>query len=246
MSRKRAEILIGKALRDAATMTLDRYLMFGDAVVPQVAGMALARQLARVWQFSIRAESKRVAREIGQLEGKADDDLWQMFLEEYARIYGAQAVADILETTRMQIVEAVQKGLEAGKGVDQIAKEVREAIPAMTRLRSAIIARTETHSAAQYASIQTAKQSKWPMVKTWNSVSDHRTRDFGEGDGVVDQGNHRSMNGVSVAMDDPFQVPNKWGGFDAMQFPGDPAGPAYQCVNCRCSLSYRRAARIVA
>lgn len=246
MGRKRAEILIGKALREAATMTLDRYLMFGDAVVPEVAGMAVARQLARVWRFSIRDESKRVMREIGQLEGKADDDLWRMFLEEYARIYGAQAVADILATTRKQIVEAVQKGLSEGKGVDQIAKEIREAIPAMTRLRSAIIARTETHGAAQYASIKTAKQSRFPLVKMWNSVSDHRTRDFGEGDGVVDQANHRSMNGVSTAMDEPFMVPNKWGGFDPMQFPGDPAGPAYQCVNCRCSLSYKRAVRIVA
>jgi Phage Mu protein F like protein len=243
VGRKRAEILIGKALRDAATMTLDRYLFTGLAVVPDVAGMALARVLARFWRLSIRDESLKVQRQVGEV--KAEGNIWEQFLAEYVRQYGAQAVRDILETTRRQIVAAVDRGLQDGKGIDQIAKEVREAIPAMTRGRAAIIARTETHSAAQYASIETAKKYPFKVNKVWNSVSDPRTRDFGEGDGVADQANHRAMNGVMVAIDEPFMVPNKWGGRDAMQYPGDQSAPAYQCVNCRCNLSYKRAARVI-
>lgn len=246
MARTRAEIVIGKALRDASMMALDRMLLVGDARVPEIAGMQLARVLTRYWARSIRGEGRKVHREIGDLEAKADDTLWDQFLAEYIRLYGGQAITDILETTRRQIVEAVEKGLRDGKGIEAIAKEMRERVPALARSRARIIARTETHSAAQYASVQTAKQFRFPVVKIWNSAYDHRTRDFGEGDGVVDQGNHRVMNEVSVAIDEPFMVPNKWGGFDQMQFPGDQSAPAYQCVNCRCALSYKRASRVIA
>lgn len=246
VARKRAEILIGAALRNAAQSALDRYMMVGDARPSDVTASQLARVLGRVWRMSIRDEGRKVMRAINDLQSKqAEDDLWAQFVDEYIRLYGGQAITDILETTRRQIIEAVQRGLSDGKGVEQIAKEVREALPGMTRLRSAIIARTETHSAAQFASIQTAKRSRFPLVKVWNSVSDPRTRDFGEGDGKADQANHRAMNGVTVPLDEPFMVPNRYGSFDAMQFPGDQAAPAYQCVNCRCAMSYKRAARML-
>lgn len=244
--RKRAEILIGKALRDAAGATLDRYLAVGDAQPSDMAVAYLARTLSRIWRVTIRNEGRKVLKAIGDMQTKAaDDDLWRQFVEEYIRLYGGQAIADILETTRRQIIEAVKEGLSEGKGVDVIAKEVRDRIPQMTRYRAVIIARTETHSAAQFASIQTAKRSRFPLVKVWSSVSDPRTRDFGEGDGIADQANHRAMNGVSVPLSEPFMVPNKFGGFDPMQFPGDQSAPAYQCVNCRCSLTYKRAVRVV-
>lgn len=243
MARTRAEILIGKALRDAYSMTLDRYLILGDVVVPESAGMNLARAMARAWRSSIKGETIRVQRQIGEMK---QETLWDRFVAEYIRLYGGQAIADILDTTRRQITEAIERGLRDGRGIDVIAKELREAVPGLARRRAQTIARTETHSAAQYASIETARQSRFPLVKIWNSVSDHRTRDFGEGDGIADQANHRAMNGVSVAMDEPFMVPNKWGGFDPMMFPGDQNAPAYQCVNCRCSLSYKRAARVIA
>jgi len=246
VARTRAEITIGKALRDASNMALERMLLVGDARVPEMAGMQLARVLARYWAQSIRSEGQKVQRAIGDLEAKADETLWDQFLAEYVRLYGAQAVSDILETTRRQIIEAVDRGLKDGKGIEVIAKELRERMPSLARSRARVIARTETHSAAQYASIKVAKAARFPLVKTWNSAYDPRTRDFGEGDGIVDQGNHRAMNGVSVALDEPFMVPNKWGGFDPMQFPGDPAGPAYQCVNCRCAISYKRASRVIA
>jgi hypothetical protein len=59
-----------------------------------------------------------------------------------------------------------------------------------------------------------------PMVKEWISTHDSRTRK-----------DHVDMNGVRAEMDAPFNV----GGAD-MMFPGDPAGPAEQVVNCRCTF----------
>lgn len=246
VARTRAEIVIGKALRDASSMALERMLLVGDARVPEIAGMQLARALARYWKASIRSEGQKVQRAIGDLEAKEDQSLWDQFLAEYIRLFGGQAITDILETTRRQIVDALEKGLRDGRSVEAIAKELRDRIPGMARTRARVIARTETHSAAQFASIEVAKTSRFPLVKTWNSAYDARTRDFGEADGVVDQANHRVMSGVSVALDEPFMVPNSAGGFDPMMFPGDQSAPIYQCVNCRCALSYKRAARIVA
>ena len=242
MSRTRAEILIGKALRDASFAALDSYTLIGQAYVPDHLGLAVSRAMARAWRSSVKREVAKVQRDLSGLEAK-QDSLWEQFVAEYARQFGAQAVRDILETTRQQMIEALQKGLRDGKSVEVIAKEIRDRIPAIARTRAAVIARTETHSAAQYASLQTAKRYPFPVEKVWNSTSDHRTRDFGEGDGKVDQANHRRMNGVRVAIDEPFMVPNKWGGFDPMMFPGDQMAPAYQCVNCRCAMTYKRVGR---
>lgn len=242
--RSRAEILIGKALREAYSAALGRLELLGDAEVPEPQAKAVARQLAAAWVASIKAETRKVQRGVGEVKA-AEDDLWQQFVDEYVRLYGGQTIQAILEATKAQILDALQKGLREGKGVSEIAKEMRDLIPALSRRRAAVIARTETHSAAQFASLETAKRYPFKVVKVWNSTYDHRTRDFGEGDGIADQANHRVMNGVSVAIDEPFMVPNKWGGFDPMMFPGDQAAPAYQCVNCRCAMSYKRAARIV-
>ena len=245
MSRTRAEILIGKALRDAADACLQRLVLLGDARVPEQQGTAVARQLARAWTMAIKRETRAVQRGVGEVK-QSEDDLWQQFVQEYIRLYGGQSIADILETTRRQILDRLEKGLCEGKGVAEIAKEIQDAIPQFTRRRAAVIARTETHSAAQFASLETAKRYPFKVEKVWNSAFDHRTRDFGEADGKVDQANHRKMNGVGAPIDEPFMVPNKWGGFDPMMFPGDQNAPAYQCVNCRCAMTYRRVGRVVA
>jgi len=244
MSRGRAEILIGKALRDATEAALNRFELLGDMRVPEAQGMAVARAMARAWRYAIKRESLAVQRAVGEVK-QSVDSLWQSFVDEYVRLYGAQAVTDILETTRQLLLRRIDDGLRQGKSVSEIAQEVREWIPSISRSRAMIISRTETHSAAQYASLQTAKRFPFKVLKVWSSSYDHRTRDFGEGDGKIDQANHRAMNGVSVPLDDPFMVPNKWGGFDPMMFPGDQTGPAYQCVNCRCAMTYKRAVTVI-
>lgn len=247
VARTRAEILIGKALRDASMMALERYLLVGDATVPEVAGRQVARAMARAWTYSIKRASERVMNEVKDgydLEAKAV--LWDWLVAQYVRAFGARAVTNILNTTREQIVVAVDRGLQEGLAIDVIAKQMRETAPGIARRRAQLIAITETHSAAQYASLETARASRRPLEKVWNSAHDHRTRDFGEGDGIVDTGNHRIMNGVAVGLDDPFMVPNRYGAFDPMQFPGDQNAPIYQVARCRCALTYRRIGRNVA
>ena len=99
--------------------------------------------------------------------------------KEYLNQYGGTRIAQISETTRRQIVALIDKGLRDGLSLDEIAGEIRMRAPDMSALRAHTIARTETHSASMYASLQSAKQSTVELLKEWVSVEDSRTRDFG-------------------------------------------------------------------
>jgi uncharacterized protein with gpF-like domain len=168
-----------------------------------------------------------------------EDDLFQQFIEEYIERFGAQKVQQILETTRRQIMEVIREGQREGLGVEEIAKALRQAVPEFSRYRSRVIARTETHGSSQYGQMRTAMQSTRPLVKIWNSVEDSRTRTFAEDDDY----DHRVIDGQTVAMEQPFMVPTIFGTREPIMYPGDPAGTAGNVINCRCSVTFRRADR---
>lgn len=144
-------------------------------------------------------------------------------------------ITSVAETTRNQIIAQIEKGQADGLGVDAIASLISEKIPGISRWRGALISRTELHGAANYGANETAKQTGLELQKQWVSVEDHRTRDFGEGDGVVDEFDHRAMDGQTVDMDEPFRMPWLKGPDVLCQFPGDPALPAAASINCRCA-----------
>lgn len=171
------------------------------------------------------------------------DEFFDRVIDEYIEQFGAQKVVQIAETTRRQIMAAIREGQAEGLGVEAIAKQLREAIPEFSRVRSRVIARTETHGSSQYAQLRTAQQSTRPLTKMWNSAEDARTRDFGEGDGEADRYNHRVMDEQRVAMEQPFFVPTIFGTREPLMYPGDPRGSAGNVINCRCSMTFRRADR---
>lgn len=144
-------------------------------------------------------------------------------------------ITSVAETTRNQIIRQIERGQSEGLGVDAIAQIISGKSPAVSKWRGALISRTELHGAANYGAHETAKQTGLDLMKEWVSVEDHRTRDFGEGDGVVDEFDHRAMDGQTVEMDDPFRMPWRKGPDVLCQFPGDPNLPAAASINCRCS-----------
>lgn len=145
-------------------------------------------------------------------------------------------IVSVAETTRAHMIRAVDQGQREGLGVDAIASLMRERIPTMSRYRGALIARTETHGAANFGAHETAKATGLDLLKEWVAVEDHRTRDFGQGDGVVDEFDHRAMNKQTVEMDEPFKMPWRKGGEVLCQFPGDPSLPPGAVINCRCAV----------
>ena len=113
----------------------------------------------------------------------------------------------------------------------QIAKKISDTFASVSVSRAALIARTETHSAASRANHlyhgSVAADLDMRMMKTWVSTADARTRI-----------EHRNASGQTVRMDEPFVLAHPKLGQVEMQHVGDPAGGAYHSVNCRCVVIY--------
>jgi uncharacterized protein with gpF-like domain len=131
-------------------------------------------------------------------------------------------ITDISETTRGQIVNAVDRGFSEGLGTSETAKLVRDLVPALSRQRSALIARTETHGAANYGGYGAAQETGLKLRKEWISAEDERTRQ-----------DHADMDGTIVDMDGAFNFPGY-----SLFYPGEPGGPAEGVINCRCAVGW--------
>lgn len=126
---------------------------------------------------------------------------------------------DLWRATRATLVE----GLAGGESIDELTRRVRSVL-ASTTVRATTIARTEVIGASNAGSLaqMRAVGADAPVAKTWLATSDGRTRPT-----------HRTANGQTVPLDGRFTV-----GGTPLDHPGDPAGPADEVVNCRCTLLY--------
>jgi hypothetical protein len=245
---RKSERRIAKVMGQAYRAGLLRWQSTGAPDIPVEIKRDLVAVLTRTWwDAGIVGGRMAVDQDKGAyptLETKQDEmTLFEQIMMQFIQRFGAIKVQQILETTRDQLVRIIDKGIREGLGQEAIAKIIADAIPSFSRTRARVIARTETHTAAMYASEEVAKTSPFPMNKRWISVFDARTRDFGEADGEVDSFNHRAMNEVTVGPDELFAVPKVGGSFELMTGPGDPNGSAGNVINCRCALVYRRVGR---
>lgn len=194
--------------------------------------------------ISIQAFGGRVmdaiqAQDLHPVEEKSFEDMFQRLAEFFISMEEIrQRIAAVSEHTRNTIIELIARGQEDGLGVEAIARMISGRLPGIARARARIIARTETHGAANYGAHSTAKETGFVTRKEWISTEDHRTRDFGEGDGVIDEYDHRSMNGQIVHMDQPFLMPWKNGDPIRIMYPGQVGMPAGAVINCRCAVAY--------
>ena len=141
-------------------------------------------------------------------------------------------ITNVTETTRNQIVRQVSKGQEEGLGVAEIAKMIDDRLPEISRQRGALIARTETHNAANYAMHETAKSTGLELEKEWVSVEDGRTRAISRDDAF----DHAAMDGQKRDMNEPFDMPWIGGGGEPLKimYPGEAGKPGGATINCRC------------
>jgi SPP1 gp7 family putative phage head morphogenesis protein len=142
---------------------------------------------------------------------------------EWLKVHAARRVTGINKTIKDSIRRALVRGEAAELTLPQLAKSIRELIGGTAaRRRALVIARTETHTAANYGSQQAAEESGLSMVREWASAEDDRTRP-----------SHAAANGQRRKMDKPFRV-----GGALLDFPGDPNGPPGEIINCRCVVLY--------
>ena len=225
---------------------IDTYETNGTAIIPDSHRPDIEIALVNIWGRAGRMLGQRIIEQVKskqqRLEIKQDEDsLFDRILQEFIEQFGAMRVVQITTGTQEAMARVIASGLKEGLSRAEIAKDLRTFIPDISRIRAAVITRTETHSASQHASIEVARTSRLTLVKEWIPVEDHRTRDFGEGDGVIDEFSHRAMEGQQVPLDMPFKVPKSDGTFENMMFPGDPNGSAGNVINCRCANVFVRA-----
>lgn len=148
-------------------------------------------------------------------------------LAKWVQTYGAQKVTQIAGTTSEQaekiingvVAEGAKEGWSEAELARQLSKVMREQSTVLSRFRSRMIARTETHGAANAANQLAAEASGIPMRKEWVASGGERTRS-----------EHRSADGQTRPLNEPFSV-----GGEQLKYPGDPNGSAAMVINCRCS-----------
>jgi hypothetical protein len=183
------------------------------------AALPLAKFHYRVIEKSIL----RVAAKNGQvvLETKAAfglNEKWIAEIETFFRQYLLnKVVLPISETTKKQILEILNEGIEKGWSVDEIISKLQD--PTMTKFRSRMIVRTEAVRATNYSSMLAASEFEYEMEKTWIEVKDNRTRR-----------SHRHVSGVGGQTVDFMEKYS-----NGLMFPGDPNGSGKETINCRCT-----------
>lgn len=135
---------------------------------------------------------------------------------------------DIIKKT---VADATVQGLTNAKMSRMIIERV--GVRGIGRMRAAMIARTETHAAAQQSSLTSVESlGLGTLIKQWIAVDDDRTRESHRLDA-----SEGGANNLRAKTDKPFSFNGKDGRVSLM-FAGDPNGPAGEVINCRCVMVY--------
>lgn len=147
---------------------------------------------------------------------------WLDVLMIWVETWAARKAALIVGTTLQWVRERISAGEAEGLGVEEIARSIRSEADGISRTRALVIARTETHAAAAFASDAAAESTGLELEREWIAADDARTRET-----------HAAADGQRRAMREEFEV----GGALLMR-PGDPSGPPEETISCRCQLLY--------
>ena len=148
--------------------------------------------------------------------------------------YGFLLVSNMTQTTKAKLQEILAQGLNEGKSIDEIVKDIlADNENGYSAMRARRIVRTEVMRASNYASMLAADKHDFEVDKIWISKVDSRTRRVPK-----DLYDHVNMNGQKVAWEDDFTSTGKKGDLVLAGFPGDPTTPAGFSINCRCTVGF--------
>lgn len=229
---RRLRTEIGRTMREAA----NAYEKRGELAIP----LALAEHTAGL-RATLEADYRLVATHFGKRlldESKSYagptvikaslTEMLAMGVSQFIGQWIATKVTQINRTTESQIRGIIRSGLDEGMGTDKIGKRIRELSTPFSALRAHVIARTETHTAANFGAQEAAELTGLDMKREWVASLDDRTRET-----PPDEFDHASADGQIVGMKEPFVVSG-----EELMFPGDPAGSAGNIILCRCSTAY--------
>jgi uncharacterized protein with gpF-like domain len=148
--------------------------------------------------------------------------------EEFAQLFignrANQLAGQVTDTTYRAITDAMSEGVAEGEGIPDIAARIRAVFADASSNRSVVIARTEVISGFNASALSAASSLPHDVVagQQWIATRDSRTRPT-----------HATADGQIVPVGQPFMV-----GGAAGMYPGDPALPAGETVQCRCTVAF--------
>jgi hypothetical protein len=153
--------------------------------------------------------------------------MWQDEVNNYLDVEGLKKVEFTLATTKAAVRSQLLEGVEAGEGIEKLARRISGTNFAdINRKRARVIARTEVIGASNRGQMAGARSLGVPLEKEWVATVDSVTRD-----------SHREADGDTVPMEEPFIIGDER---SEMMQPGDPSAPAAEVINCRCTVSFER------
>lgn len=155
---------------------------------------------------------------------KAEID-FETIINQWLNSNAGLRIISVHSTLIDSIISVIAKGYEDNISVAEITRNLQNKF-GWYKAQALRIARTETTTATNYATVLSAEQSEYELEKTWISVQDNRTRRTAQFD-------HLDMNGQIVDANKPFFV-----GGEELQYPGDPEGKAGNIINCRCKIVF--------
>ena len=157
-----------------------------------------------------------------RLEVKSEED-WLAKILEYVDVEVGDFISETIYTHREDIIritkKAVTEGVDQGWGMDQIARVINKDQAELNNWKALRIARTETVRASSYGTELGASELPGNKAKVWISSFTPTSRD-----------DHMAADGQQVELGGWFRI-----GADELRYPGDPAAPPEQTINCRCA-----------
>ncbi len=160
-----------------------------------------------------------------QIAVELDVALHQARATAFVQAQAAALVSRTTATTRDALRATLAEGEAANETFSELAARVRDVFDGR-RANAVTIARTETGRAYNYAA-----QAAWGDVPEvigyrWVTASDNVVREA-----HADIANEVALKGEPFLMQNPDT-----GEMAALAYPGDPSGPAWATINCRCAL----------
>jgi len=217
--RKGMQNEITRAMRAAAGNATRNGRVAGTNAAMSEHAAKVEALIAADYMAAAKVFGDKLLRDLG-LKSIKQEDPFAAAVAQFIRVEGAKKAKDITATTRNQILRILGEAEAEGVGLDEAARMLAREAPGISRVRAAVIARTETHTAAMFGYQEQAKATGLELLKEWVTVEDERARE-----------DHAQSNAQTVGMNDPFIV-----GGEELQYPGDPSASPEQTINCRCAM----------
>ncbi len=213
---------IARQIREQAYLNVDRIIDMGSRDL-------FAIMMNMFHRTSVHY-SEMFAEAINRTRGKALVDVFWEFYRNFAKMYVANRVIKINNTTKKGIIKIIETGLADQLTTIQISVEINKLSEINSLVRAKTIAATEIHTISNLTQDKMAKSESIIMEKEWLSAVDERVRPWHyTGGGMFSESGQTSI----VRMGEFFYV-----GGEFLEYPGDPLGSGFNIANCRCFTAY--------